>query len=403
MPHSMDELRQAVPVDSRRESSSALPFAEQREQIRRFLGELTETTVSAEAEIAGVVKRLLDDTAAHRGGALSREVAAREAQLVERERQLTDELKRVEERRAEVEALLQAADARGSGAVEAEQRAQLALQEITARQRQLTVEQEEVARLKQRLDDKLRRHEGLEEELESEQSRTKAQRRRIAGELNEQREVLRRDQQRAEQELLARGEELLRRERQLQSRAEELERQAAEASATLAARADDSALRDELVRAQLALAERSSALMEAEAALAEAHAELQAVRQAAADAQREAGDSGEWERRATDAEADAAELRDLLDHARRKLSEADELSEAAADADDLRRALSIAQEDFATCANATPCLRRRRPRTMPRPRRATLYRWIGNRKSVGCWRCSNPTSTNRNRLKSPTG
>lgn len=344
--NSMDDLRQSAPAEARRETSSALPFAEQREQIRRFLGELTESTASAEAEIAGVVKRLLDDTAAHRGGASNKEHVAREAQLNARSAQLAELQKQLEERRTEIEQLLKSAGSRGTEAVEAEQRAQAALQEVAAKERQIAGEQDEVARLRQKLEDKLRRHEAQEEELEAEQSRSKVQRRRIAAELREQREAARREHDLRDEELQGRREELERRERQLQARAAELERQATELAEVLVSRSDDSEHREEVVRLQQAFAERSTALVAAEASVGELRAELQAAQDRLNVAERQFAELDAMQRRLDAAETEAGELRELLEDARTRAAESSDLQETAADFADLQRAFAIAQEDL---------------------------------------------------------
>lgn len=361
MPSSMDDRRHFAPVDVRRDSPSSLPFAEQREQIRRFLGELSETTASAEAEIAGVVKRLLDDFSIRKsdGGASSQELAARDAALASERAKIEELQRQINEQRAEIERLRQGAAQRSGESAEAEQRLEAATRELDSRRRQLELDAEETARLKQRLEDKLRRQETLEEELEAERTRTKSQRRRIAAELREQADAAKREYRRHLDDLEARREDLERREQTLQARTAELERQAADLASAVAAAADkgdDSALREELSVLRQSLAERSAALAQAEAEASAIRQELLNEKEELADAQARLERQAAVLRRAEGAETEAAELRNLLDEARAKLTAAEANDDAAADLRDLQSALAIAQEDLRDLRNRNAML-----------------------------------------------
>jgi DNA repair exonuclease SbcCD ATPase subunit len=235
----MDERRQTA-VETRRETSSALPFAEQREQVRRFLGELSESTAAAEAEIAGIVKQLLDDVAAvPRGGSGSKETAAREAQIAAREAQfasletqltareaqlvarqaeLTEQLKRLEaERNAWEAAAAQGAqrDSASGAALEALKHERKQLADERSR---LEHETEETNRLRARLEERRLRHEQAEEELEAEKRKAKSRRRKMLAEIAEQSEQAEAALKRREIELQAKAEALAARERSLAER-----------------------------------------------------------------------------------------------------------------------------------------------------------------------------------------
>lgn len=226
----MDDRRTSA-VETRRETSSALPFAEQREQVRRFLGELSESTASAEAEISGIVKQLLEGVATQRaaGGGSSKELAARETQLAAREAQLisrdtqlsareaqlSEQLRRFEEERAAWEstaAQVTQRDNATSGQLEA---LRLERKQLADERSRLEHESEETARVRARLEERRQRHEQAEEELEAEKRRTKNRRRKLVSEMAEQTQVSEAEYKRREGELQSRVDALSARERKL--------------------------------------------------------------------------------------------------------------------------------------------------------------------------------------------
>ena len=235
----MDERRQTA-VETRRETSSALPFAEQREQVRRFLGELSESTAAAEAEIAGIVKQLLDDVAASpRAGSGSKETAAREAQLATREAQfaaletqlaareaqlvarqaeLTEQLKRLEAERSAWENAATQGEQRDSASGAALEAIKLERKQLADERSRLEHEAEETNRLRARLEERRARHEQAEEELEAEKRKAKSRRRKMLAEIAEQAEQAEAAFKRREAELQTKAESLAARERSLAER-----------------------------------------------------------------------------------------------------------------------------------------------------------------------------------------
>ncbi|MCE9606992.1 MAG: hypothetical protein K8U03_19070 [Planctomycetia bacterium] len=217
----MDDRRYTA-VETRRETSSALPFAEQREQVRRFLGELSESTAAAEAEISGIVKQLLDGVAVQRAGGGSKELAAREAQLVQREAQLTaretqlgEQWKKLETERSDWEAAAAQGAQRHAatdGAIEA---LRIERKQLADERSRLEHDAEETARARTRLTERLQRHEQAEEELEAEKRRAKSRRRKLLAEVAEQQETATAELRRREAELQARAESLMAGERKL--------------------------------------------------------------------------------------------------------------------------------------------------------------------------------------------
>lgn len=233
----MDDRRNTA-VETRRETSSALPFAEQREQVRRFLGELSESTASAEAEIAGIVKQLLDSVASgQRSGAvgskelaaresqlaareaqfaaLDSQLAAREAQLASREAHISEQLKRLEAERSAWEAAAAQGTQRDAASSEALESLRLERKQLADERSRLEHEVEETARLRTRLDERRQRHEQAEEELEAEKRRAKSRRRKMLAEVAEQKEAAEAELKRRELDLQARLESLTARERKL--------------------------------------------------------------------------------------------------------------------------------------------------------------------------------------------
>jgi len=224
----MDDRRHTA-VETRRETSSALPFAEQREQVRRFLGELSESTASAEAEIAGIVKQLLDNFAAGQraSGGGSKELAARESQLAAREEQLAardaqlrsreqnlaEQFKRLEAERAAWEASAAEGQARDSNSAAALESLRIERKQLADERSKLEHEAEETARVRARLEERQRRQEQAEEELEAEKRKTKSRRRKMLAELAEQGERAEAELKKRAAELQAKSEELAARER----------------------------------------------------------------------------------------------------------------------------------------------------------------------------------------------
>lgn len=221
----MDEVRQSVPLERRRDGSPARVLADQRDQIKRYLAELSESADAAEREIADSVRQLLADVAAERENGPSKRDVAR---LAERAEQLKSREQELDAQRRDLE--------RREAAVA------------------------EAGRQKTRYEERLHRLEQREEELESERQRTKSQRRRIAAELKDERETVRREARRAAEETESAREELRRRHEDGRRRAAELERR--EADLKSAAADGDVQLRAQVRSLESLLTERNAALAE---------------------------------------------------------------------------------------------------------------------------------------------
>ncbi len=309
----MEDRRTLSSPERRRDAApaAALPFADQREQVRRFLGELIESTEAAEAEIASSVRRLLEDVGRRQStaGGNAKELAAREAHLVEEAQRLQHEV-------------------------------------------------DEARRKQSRVEEKLRRLEEQEEELERERQRTKSQRRRIAAELRDDRDAVERERRRAvadlqttrdelarlQADLERRGVELTKQKDDLQRRVAEVEARAAELTAPVAAPSEDPQLRAELENRRRELDELMRRYNDAHAQRAEARCEVDRLRE------REMRLERRWAE-AAEAEQELARLREENAALRRSGQEgpdAEELAslrDAAAELQTLRQLYDDLRED----------------------------------------------------------
>lgn len=296
-----------TPMERRREAApaSALPFADQRDQVKRFLAELNESADAAEAEITSGIKRLLDDVSRMRpAGGNSKDLAAREAKLLEESARLEHEL-------------------------------------------------EEAKRRQVRAEEKLRRLEAQEEALEEERQRTKSQRRRIAAELTDQREANELERRRATAELQSARDELARkqadlaqREAALQRQAEELERRAADVAAAPPAPAEDANLRDELQQRSETIADLERRLRQATVQLDETRREAERLRSAEARLEQRLTEAVDAERALTRSETEIAQLRKAQEELEAELAKVADAREAVQELETLKRLYDESQEDL---------------------------------------------------------
>jgi hypothetical protein len=308
----MDERRSSPSLDRRRDApSSALPFAEQREQVRRFLNELTESADSAEADISAAITKLLADVARMRPAESSKELAERE----EAARDLAN-------------------------------RADSQLRSIVDERSRLEHEMEDLARKQARLDDKLRRTEAREEELEAEAAKTKTQRRRIAAELRDEREAVQRDLRRLEAERSEMRAEAQRHDEDLKRRIADVERRAAETAGLAASAGADVALRKQAAEHERLLAERDAEIGSLVEQLDASRREIEKLEASQAKLQQRLDATSDAERLLTRAEAEADELRRALAEADERLAEAGGSAAVSEDLATLKRLYDEAQEDI---------------------------------------------------------
>jgi len=308
----MDERRSTPSVDRRRDApSSALPFAEQREQVRRFLNELSDSADSAESDISAAVAKLLSDVAKMRPAESSKELAEREA-----------------------------------AARDLSARADAQLKSIVDERSRLEHELEELARKQARLDDKLRRAETREEELEAESAKTKTQRRRIAAELRDERDAVQRDLRRLEAERAEMRAEAQRHEDDLQRRIADVERRAAETAATTSNAGAEVALRKLAAEHEQRLAERDADIHGLTEQLEAARREIEKLEAAQAKLEQRLDATSDAERLLTRAEAEADELRRALAETEARLAAAGGSEDRSVELDALERMLEEAQESI---------------------------------------------------------
>jgi len=308
----MDERRPTSSVDRRRETpSSALPFAEQREQVRRFLNELTDSADSAEADISSAIAKMLGDVAKMRPAGSSKELAEREAAAQDLSQRADDQLKSIVDERSRLEH-----------------------------------EMEELARKQARLDDKLRRAEAREEELEVEAAKTKTQRRRIAAELRDEREAVQRDLRRLNAEREEMRAEAARHEDDLQRRIADVERRAAETASVAASAGADVTLRKQAAEHQRLLVERDAELRGMAEELEASRREIERLSASQAKLQQRLDATSDAERLLTRAEAEADELRRTLAETEARLAAAGGSQDDSEDLAALRRLYDEAQEDI---------------------------------------------------------
>lgn len=251
----MDERRQPLspPPERRREASPSRALAEQREQVKRFVAEISDAADAAEHEIATSVNRLLEDLSADHAALQEKYDSAAGARYGDRSRQL-------EERERELAALEESLRRRETESTESWKR-------FEEERRRHQLDAEEANHRVARYEERRRRLESQEEELESREQQTKNQRRRIAAELREERENNRRERRREAEELQRRAEELDRRAEDLRRRDEELHRRGEQLEhRTMESQGSgeeaDERLRHELRALENALGERNAALHE---------------------------------------------------------------------------------------------------------------------------------------------
>lgn len=299
----MDERRHlSPPAERRREASPARALAEQREQVKRFVAEITDAADLAEQEIATSVNRLLEDLSADHAALQEKFDSAAGSRYGERSRQL-------EERERELTALEEQLRRRETESADSWRR-------FEDERRRHQADAEEASHRQARFDERRRRLEALEEKLDGREQQTKNQRRRIAAELREERENARRERRREADELQRRADELDRRTEELQRRSEQFDRRAAE---TVSAAGDDERTHEEVRSLEQALSERNSALHELtdrcddlrdrlsdyKAKLAEAEARADA----AEDRGHDHADADQWRQRYEAAQEEIQELK----------------------------------------------------------------------------------------------
>jgi DNA repair exonuclease SbcCD ATPase subunit len=259
----MDERRHTAAAERRREGSPARALAEQREQVKRFLNELSDATDGAERDLAENVHQLTLDLSA----AASGRDDGHSTRLAERANQL-------ERREAELATQVEDLTRRESDVAELRRRIEAERKQFEDDVRRSRAESEELQRQKARLDERTHRLESREEDLEAERQRTKSQRRRIAGELREQRDALDHERRRMTDELDSARDDLRRRTDDVRRRAAELDRREAHMADAGSASHVDGDLRDRLHRLEAQLAERNTALAEARAEVDDLRARL---------------------------------------------------------------------------------------------------------------------------------
>jgi hypothetical protein len=327
----MDERRSSPSVDRRRDApSSALPFAEQREQVRRFLNELTESADSAEADISAAITKLLADVARMRPAETSKELAEREEAARDLSHRADSQLKSIVEERSRLEH-----------------------------------EMEELARKQARLDDKLRRAEAREEELEAEGAKTKTQRRRIAAELRDEREAVGRDLRRLEAERAEMRAEAQRHDEDLQRRIADVERRAAETASVAASAGADVTLRKQAAEHERLLAERDAEIGSLAEQLDASRREIEKLEASQAKLQQRLDATSDAERLLTRAEAEADELRRALAEAETRLTEPGGSGNDSQELEALKRLYDEAQEDIRDLERRNAALERAKAASGP--------------------------------------